>query len=57
MSDIKPSMRGALHEELEISQDKKISLGTLMKAKERARRTGNGTLMKRTTYAINVRGK
>ncbi len=57
MNDIRPSMRGALHEELGISQDKKISLGTLMKAKERARRTGNGTLMKRATYAINVRGK
>ena len=47
--------KGALHEELGISEEKGISTGKLKAAKAKAKKTGNATLMKRTTFALNAR--
>lgn len=48
---------GALHKELGVPGGKKIGSGVLATAKARAKRTGNSTLMKRVTFAQNVRGR
>jgi hypothetical protein len=47
--------KGALHSELGIKQGKKIPLSVLEMKKAMAKRTGNTTLEKRTTFAINAR--
>jgi hypothetical protein len=52
-SIIKPSHRGLLHRELGIPEGENISLGTLMREKEKAKRTGNGKMMKQVTFAEN----
>ena len=47
--------KGALHEEMGISEEKGIPTGKLQAAKAKAKRTGNATLMKRATFALNAR--
>ncbi len=53
---IKPSHVGLLHEKMGISKGKRISIGDLMKKKSAAKRSGNGALVKETTFAINAKG-
>jgi hypothetical protein len=47
--------KGALHSELHMKPGAKIPLAKLEKEKASAKRTGNTTLEKRTTFAINAR--
>lgn len=53
---IKKSHIGALHDSLGIKPGEPISMGTLMKAKVKAKKTGNSLLMKRATFAANAKG-
>ncbi len=53
---INPAHRGLLHHELGIPEGRKISLATLMRAKTRAKRTGNTALEKRAVFAENFGG-
>lgn len=53
---IKPSHQGLLHKEMGIPEDRKISIGDLMKKKARDKRTGDTAGVKRDTFAINARG-
>jgi len=50
---IKPSHRGLLHKELGIPEGQDIPHDVLMKAKERAERTGNHELMDQVNFALN----
>ena len=55
MISIKPSHQGLLHEHLGIAEGQKLTIGDLMRAKKRAKKSGNGTLMKEATFAANAR--
>lgn len=52
---IKPSHKGLLHKALGIAPGKPIAMGDLMKAKKRAKSTGNAKLEKQATFAANAR--
>ena len=52
---INPAHRGALHADLGVPPDKKISISDLMAAKKRAKKTGDTSLMRRATFAENAR--
>jgi len=54
---IKPQNRGLLHRKLGVPEGEKIPEGKIDAAKARAKRTGNTTLMKETTFAQNFGGK
>lgn len=47
--------KGALHKELGIAQGKKIGTGKLEAVKASAKKSGNSTLVKRATFALNAR--
>ena len=53
---INPANKGLLHEKLGIGKDKKISMGTLMAAKSRAKRSGDTKLEREATFASNAKG-
>lgn len=55
MPHIKPSHKGLLHKELGIKEDEPISVGELMRAKSRAKKTGNTKEEKRVVFAENAR--
>lgn len=55
MIDIKPSHKGLLHRELGVPADKKIGVADLMRAKTRAKRSGDSALEKRAVFAENAR--
>jgi hypothetical protein len=55
MPHIKPSHKGLLHKELGIKEDEPISVGELMRAKSRAKKTGNTKEEKRAVFAENAR--
>lgn len=47
--------KGALHSELHVASGKKIPVAELEAKKASAKRTGNTTLEKRVTFALNAR--
>jgi hypothetical protein len=47
--------KGALHEQLGVSQKKKIPVSKLQAAKARAKRTGNTKLERRANFALVAR--
>jgi hypothetical protein len=53
--NIKASHKGLLHRELGIKEDEPISVGKLMRAESRAKKTGNTKEEKRITFAENAR--
>lgn len=55
MIQIKKTHQGMLHEALGVPKGEKISVGALMQAKARAKKTGNAKLMKQATFAANAR--
>ena len=55
MIAIKPSHRGLLHREMGISEDKPISLGSLARAKSKAKKSGDVKREKQVVFAENAR--
>ena len=55
MIAIKPSHRGLLHREMGISEDKSISLGSLVRAKSKAKKSGNVKREEQIVFAENSR--
>lgn len=53
---IKESHKGMLHRALGIKEGEKISVGDLMAAKRRAKKTGDTKLEKQAVFAENARG-